>query len=120
MKIWVRQLPDDVTAVEVHGEVYPNSSAQLQETMTRLLDEGRLRLLLSIDGVQAVHDTIVGGIVRTLKKMAQKRRGHLAILQTGPAISLEDLAQHPHLTDHYTIVASREEALAILATPPGA
>lgn len=120
MKIWVRQLPDGFASVEVHGEVYPNSSAQLQAVLLKLMDAGQCHLLLRLEGVQAVHDSIIGGLVRTLKQMAHRRRGHLAILQDLPTVQLEDLSQFPHLVDHFTIVNGAEEGLDVLQARRGA
>ena len=100
--------------MEVHGKIYPNSSAQLQTALGRLLDAGQCHMLLRLEGVQAVHDSIIGGLVKTLKQMAHRRRGHMAIFQDLPTVQLEDLSQFPHLVDRYTVVNSPEEGLDLL------
>jgi anti-sigma B factor antagonist len=75
-----------VTIVTVRGDlVIGDSEATFKKTITRLLEEGRVNLLVDLSGVTFLDSSGLGALVRALTN-SQKDGGQTKLLRAGPQV----------------------------------
>ncbi len=75
-----------VTIITVAGDlVIGDAESQFKKTVTRLLEEGRVNLLVDLTGVGFLDSSGLGALVRALTN-AQKEGGQTKLLNAGPQI----------------------------------
>jgi anti-sigma B factor antagonist len=75
-----------VTIVTVHGNlVIGDPEAAFKKTITRLLEEGRVNLLVDLSGVTFLDSSGLGALVRALTN-SQKDGGQTKLLGAGPQV----------------------------------
>jgi anti-sigma B factor antagonist len=75
-----------VTIVTVHGNlVIGDPEAAFKKTITRLLEEGRVNLLVDLSGVGFLDSSGLGALVRALTN-SQKDGGQTKLLRAGPQV----------------------------------
>lgn len=75
-----------VTIITVTGDlVIGDAETAFKKTVTRLLEEGRVNLLVDLSAVGFLDSSGLGALVRALT-LSQKEGGHAKLLQAGPQI----------------------------------
>lgn len=75
-----------VTVLTVNGDlVIGEAESVFKKTVTRLLEEGRVHLLVDLSGVGFVDSSGLGALVRALTN-SQKEGGQTKLLKAGPQI----------------------------------
>jgi anti-sigma B factor antagonist len=75
-----------ITIVTVTGDlVIGDAETTFKKTVTRLLEEGRVNLLVDLSGVGFLDSSGLGALVRALTN-AQKEGGQTKLLHAGPQI----------------------------------
>jgi anti-sigma B factor antagonist len=75
-----------VTIVTVSGDlVIGDAETTFKKTVTRLLEEGRVNLLVDLSGVGFLDSSGLGALVRALTN-SQKEGGQTKLLNAGPQI----------------------------------
>ncbi|HYB53425.1 MAG TPA: STAS domain-containing protein [Thermoanaerobaculia bacterium] len=75
-----------VTVVAVNGDlVIGDAESTFKKTVTRLLEEGRVNLLVDLQGVGFLDSSGLGALVRALTN-SQKEGGQTKLLHAGPQI----------------------------------
>jgi anti-sigma B factor antagonist len=75
-----------VTIVTVRGDlVIGDSEATFKKTIIRLLEEGRVNLLVDLSGVTFLDSSGLGALVRALTN-SQKDGGQTKLLRAGPQV----------------------------------
>jgi anti-sigma B factor antagonist len=75
-----------VTIVTVNGDlVIGDAETTFKKTVTRLLEEGRVNLLVDLSGVGFLDSSGLGALVRALTN-SQKEGGQTKLLNAGPQI----------------------------------
>ena len=76
----------DVTIITVQGDlVIGDAETHFKKTVTRLLEEGRIHLLVDMAGVGFLDSSGLGALVRALTN-SQKEGGQTKLLHAGPQI----------------------------------
>ena len=68
----------DWTVVEPKGEIDLYTAPKLKEQLTRLLEQGRERLVVNLDGVEFLDSTGLGVLIGSLKR-CREADGELAL-----------------------------------------
>jgi anti-sigma B factor antagonist len=75
-----------VTIITVTGDlVIGDPETAFKKTVTRLLEEGRVNLLVDLSAVGFLDSSGLGALVRALT-LSQKEGGHAKLLHAGPQI----------------------------------
>lgn len=76
----------DITILTVTGDlVIGDAEATFKKTVTRLLEEGRINLLVDLSSVGFLDSSGLGALVRALTQ-SQKEGGQTKLLNAGPQI----------------------------------
>ena len=76
----------EVTIITVAGDlVIGDAETNFKKTVTRLLEEGRVNLLIDLSGVGFLDSSGLGALVRALTN-SQKEGGSAKLLKAGPQI----------------------------------
>ena len=76
---------DGWEVLAVRGEIDAYTSPRLRERLTELMDQGRYRLIVDLEGVEFMDSTGLGVLVSCLKR-AKEHDGDLALVCTSPQI----------------------------------
>ncbi|MEJ7628893.1 MAG: STAS domain-containing protein [Nocardioidaceae bacterium] len=71
--------------VDIGGEIDVSSSSKLRERLVGLVNEGALRLVVNLEGVEFIDSTGLGVLVGILKRI-RARDGSLAIVCSNDAL----------------------------------
>jgi anti-sigma B factor antagonist len=75
-----------VTIISVKGDlVIGEAEAMFKKTVTRLLEQGRVYLLVDLSGVGFVDSSGLGALVRAMTN-SQKEGGQTKLLKVGPQV----------------------------------
>jgi anti-anti-sigma factor len=107
---------NEVMAVAVKGRVDSTNADDLKERLTTLIRSGSARLLIDMQGV--IYISSAGFRVLLIAARAiEQASGQLVLCGIGGELKrLFDIAA---FADLFTILPSRDEALALLQTPSG-
>jgi len=98
-----------VTILTVSGDlVIGEAEATFKKAVTRLLEEGRVFLLVDLEGVRFLDSSGLGALVRALTN-AQKEGGQTKLLHAGPQI--RKLLEMTRLDSVFEIHDDREKAV---------
>jgi anti-sigma B factor antagonist len=76
---------DGWEVLSVSGEIDAYTSPRLRERLTELLDAGRHRVIVNLQGVEFMDSTGLGVLVSCLKR-AKEHQGDLSLVCTSPQI----------------------------------
>ncbi len=77
---------DRVTILTLSGDlVIGEAESTFKKTVTRLLEEGKIHLLIDLKGVRFLDSSGLGALVRALTS-AQKEGGQTKLLNAGPQV----------------------------------
>lgn len=100
----------EVTIITVAGDlVIGDAETNFKKTVTRLLEEGRVNLLIDLSGVGFLDSSGLGALVRALTN-SQKEGGSAKLLKAGPQI--RKLLQMTKLDSVFEIHEDMETALS--------
>jgi len=109
MEISIRE-DGRVSIVSLSGDlVIGESEASFKRSVTRLLEEGKVNLLIDCGALGLVDSTGLGALVRTLTN-SQKEGGQTKLLAPGP--NLKKLLEMTQLDSVFEIHQDLEEAVA--------
>jgi len=109
MEISIRE-DGRVSIVSLAGDlVIGESEASFKRSVTRLLEEGKVNLLIDCGSLGLVDSTGLGALVRTLTT-SQKEGGQTKLLAPGP--NLKKLLEMTQLDSVFEIHQDLEEAVA--------
>jgi len=100
--------------VAVRGELDLFSTRELQRTLAKSLDAGRIRIIVDLSETTFVDSCALGVLIGTVKRL-RSRHGALAIVNVN-----EDVAHAFEVTgldQIFTIVPTREDAISAVAPP---
>jgi anti-sigma B factor antagonist len=102
--------------IEVSGQVDINAAPALQERTTRVIDEGKTRVIVDLSRVGFMDSTGLGVLVGALKRL-RAGQGVLALVVTD--YDVERLLELTGLDRTFTIYRSRDEAVESLTLTHG-
>ena len=109
MKTNVRTV-GNVAVVDLQGKVTIGSGDEvLRDTVQRLLDEGKRKILINLQGVSYMDSAGIGELVACYKRAAEKE-GAMRLLK--PSGKVFDLLQLTRLTEIFRIHEDEKEAVA--------
>ncbi len=100
----------DITILTVNGDlVIGEPETTFKKTITRLLEEGRINLLVDLSNVGFLDSSGLGALVRALT-MSQKEGGQTKLLNAGPQV--RKLLQMTKLDSVFEIHSDLEAAVS--------
>lgn len=75
LSLGYHQVTEDITVVDISGELDVYTSPQLRNLIIRLIKEGSRRFVLAFDGAVPLDSTGLGVLVGALKRTVARRRG---------------------------------------------
>jgi anti-sigma B factor antagonist len=102
--------------IEVNGQVDIHAAPALQQRTSRVIDEGKTRVVVDLSRVSFMDSTGLGVLVGALKRL-RAGQGILALVVTD--YDVERLLELTGLDRTFTIYRSRDEALENLALTHG-
>jgi anti-sigma B factor antagonist len=102
--------------IEVSGQVDINAAPALQERTTRVIEEGKTRVIVDLSRVGFMDSTGLGVLVGALKRL-RAGQGVLALVVTD--YDVERLLELTGLDRTFTIYRSRDEAVENLTLTHG-
>ena len=100
----------DITILTVNGDlVIGEPETTFKKTVTRLLEEGRINLLVDLSNVGFLDSSGLGALVRALT-MSQKEGGQTKLLNAGPQV--RKLLQMTKLDSVFEIHSDLEAAVS--------
>jgi anti-sigma B factor antagonist len=97
------------TVVEPKGEIDLYSAPVLKEQLTELVEQGRERLVVNLDGVEFMDSTALGVLIGALKR-CREVGGELAL--AAPRETIQKVLRITGLDKVFTIHATVDEATA--------
>jgi anti-anti-sigma factor len=99
-----------VTVLTLKGDlVIGDPEATFKRTVTNLLEEGKVDLLIDCSGLRIVDSSGLGALVRALTT-SQNEGGHAKLLGVGP--NLKKLLEITRLDSVFEMFESREQAVS--------
>ncbi len=106
----VEEIVDEQTAVlTVQGEIHVSTAPEFAEHINTAIAAGRVRLVLDFAAVEFIDSTGLSVLLNALRRVV-RREGALSLVCTNPTVLR--LFEITRLDSTFSIVASREEALA--------
>lgn len=102
------------TLVDLHGRLTFFEVGVLRENVSRLLEEGRKRIVLNLSGLQYLDSSGIGELAR-IYVMVLKGGGEIKVV--GLSRNVEDVLKVTHLYQVFPEFPDEEAALQSFATP---
>ncbi|HET7259418.1 MAG TPA: STAS domain-containing protein [Candidatus Acidoferrum sp.] len=102
------------TLVDLHGRLTFFEVGVLRENVSRLLEEGRKRIVLNLSGLQYLDSSGIGELAR-IYVMVLKGGGEIKVV--GLSRNVEDVLKVTHLYQVFPEFPDEETALQSFATP---
>jgi len=103
-----------VTVVELRGELDSPAADELRQALSGLLDQGRARLIVDLEGVPHVESRGLGALVAALQR-ARAMGGDLKLCALRREV--RSIFGITHLNKVIPVFPTRQEALASWVTP---
>jgi len=103
---------EDVTIVDLTGELDAYTSLELRETVIRLIEEGSRDIIINLEKVDFIDSVGLGTLVGCLKRSAE-HGGSITLVCSNPQI--QKVFDITGLSKIFAIYKTREEALKRVA-----
>lgn len=111
LQLSTEKLNSNVLVVNAKGEVDLNTSNQLNETLTHLVNTGSSHLVLNLGGIKFIDSSGVAVIIATFRRIRQAA-GSLTLISNN--LNFKKLFSITNLTEHVKIFNTKEEALVAM------
>ena len=108
MSVVTDKLSGGITLVEVQGRIDQNLTTELDDTLSHLLDDGQVQLLVDLASVDYINSGGLRSLVSAWRH-ARQRDGALVLCALGPR--LQDIFEMVGFDKVFTIYPDRSTAL---------
>jgi len=108
LKMNTKQINDQITMIELEGEVDVYTAPQLKQQIISLIDSGVRNIVVNLESVEYLDSTALGVLIGGLKRL-REREGSLDIVCANGRI--KRIFEITGLDKIFDILASEEEAL---------
>ena len=106
--VTIEEIPDNITLVELVGEINTICSGDLRKLVDNLVGTGRTRVILDLQGVTYLNSRALGIIVSSVSEM-KRTGGDLMMCCLSPAVI--QLFEITRLFDVFQVFDTVEEAI---------
>jgi anti-sigma B factor antagonist len=108
--IETQSLNEEIELIVVRGYLDAHTFEKLDTCMGELFDAGKFRLIVDLSGVDYISSAGAGVFIGNIGK-AQDQSGNIVLLN--PSTNVQEVFELLGLTQIFTIVPTREEALQV-------
>ena len=116
LKINMRSVSDNISIIDMEGEVDVYTAPQLKQQIINLLDSGVQHIVVNLDAVEYLDSTALGVLIGGLKRL-RERNGSLDLICPNPRI--KRIFEITGLDKIFDIYSTEVEAMSALKAKEG-
>ena len=111
IKVDTRQVEDNISIIEVQGEIDVYTSSWVKEAVADFIQKGNYNIIINLEEVRYIDSTGLGVLIGALKRVREKD-GTISLICTNPQI--KKIFNITGLVKIFQIYKSEEEAIQTL------